>query len=53
MNGSGYLSGVTLLRLWVEERDGEYLYPLCVCLLLGLRFRLELGLASLLYMYKY
>lgn len=38
-----------LLRLWVEERDGEYLYPLCVCLLLGLRFRLELGLASLLY----
>lgn len=38
-----------LLRLWVEEQDGEYLYPLCVCLLLGLRFRLELGLASLLY----
>lgn len=38
-----------LLRLWVEERDGEYLYPLCVCLLLGLRFRLELGLASQLY----
>lgn len=38
-----------LLRVGVGKRIGEYLYPLCVCLLLGLRYRLELGLASLLY----